>query len=93
MGAAPNRPAGPAGSSMQNVTIHLAKTELSRLIKAALAGEDVVIFKGDKPVVRLVPVPQGKFVFAVLEPEALGAGPDFLSPMDEDELAAWRGRR
>ena len=25
--------------------------------------------------------------------EALGAGPDFLSPMDEDELAAWRGRR
>ncbi len=78
---------------MQNVTIHVAKTQLSRLIEAVLSGEDVVISKGDKPVVRLVPIPQGQFVFGVVEPEALGAGPDFLSPMDEDELAAWEGRR
>ncbi len=77
---------------MRNVTIHVAKTQLSRLIEAALSGEDVVISKGDKPVVRLVPIPQGQFVFGVLEPETLGAGPDFLSPMDEDELAAWEER-
>ena len=38
---------------MQIFTIHAAKTQLSRLIEAALAGEDVVIAKGDKPVVRL----------------------------------------
>jgi prevent-host-death family protein len=78
---------------MQNVTIHVAKTQLSRLIEAALSGEDVVISKGDKPVVRLVPIPQGQFVFGVVEPELLGAGPDFFSPMGEDELAAWEGRR
>jgi prevent-host-death family protein len=77
---------------MRNVTIHVAKTQLSRLIDSALSGEDVVISKGDKPVVRLVPIPQGQFVLGVLEPETLGAGPDFLSPMDEDELAAWEGR-
>lgn len=78
---------------MQKVTIHAAKTQLSRLIEAALSGEDVVIAKGDKPVVRLVPIPQGRFKFGVLEPGALGKGPDFFSPMDEDELAAWEGRR
>ena len=54
---------------MRNVTIHVAKTQLSRLIEAALSGEDVVIAKGDKPVVRLVPIPQGQFKFGVLEPE------------------------
>jgi prevent-host-death family protein len=77
---------------MRKVTVHVAKTQLSRLIEAALSGEDVVIVKGDKPVVRLVPIPQGKFKFGVLEPGALGDGPDFVSPMDEDELAVWQGR-
>ncbi len=77
---------------MQKVTIHVAKTQLSRLIEAALAGEEIVIAKGDNPVVRLVPIPQGKFKFGVLEPGALGEGPDFFMPMDEDELAAWEGR-
>ena len=77
---------------MRKVTIHAAKTQLSRLIEAALAGEEVVIAKGDKPVVRLVAIPQGQFKFGVLERDALGAGPDFFSPMDEDELADREGR-
>ncbi len=77
---------------MRKVTVHVAKTQLSRLIEAALSGEDVVIAKGDKPVVRLVPIPQGIFKFGVLESGALGDGPDFLSPMDDDELADWEGR-
>ena len=77
---------------MRKVTVHVAKTQLSRLIEAALAGEEVVIARGDKPVVRLVAIPQGQFKFGVLEPNALGAGPDFFAPMDEDELAAWEGR-
>ena len=77
---------------MRKVTIHVAKTQLSRLIEAALAGEEVVISQGDKPVVRLVAIPQGQFKLGVLEPGALGAGPDFFSPMDEDELADWEGR-
>jgi antitoxin (DNA-binding transcriptional repressor) of toxin-antitoxin stability system len=78
---------------MRKVTVHVAKTQLSKLIEAALAGEEVVIAKGDKPVVRLVAIPQGQFKLGVLEPGALGDGPDFFSPMDEDELAAWEGRR
>lgn len=33
-----------------------AKNQLSRLVKNALAGEDVVIASNGKPMVRLVPV-------------------------------------
>ena len=76
---------------MRKVTIHVAKTQLSRLIEAALAGEEIVIAKGEKPVVRLVPIPQGAFRFGVLPLGALGLGPDFFAPLDEDELAAWEG--
>jgi antitoxin (DNA-binding transcriptional repressor) of toxin-antitoxin stability system len=77
---------------MRKVTIHAAKTQLSRLIEAALSGEEVVISIGDRPVARLVAIPQGQFKFGVLDPDALGAGPDFFSAMDEDELSAWEGR-
>ena len=35
--------------------IYAAKTHLSRLIEKAVQGEDVVIAKAGKPVVRLVP--------------------------------------
>jgi len=39
---------------MFQVNIHEAKTNLSKLIKKVLAGEEVVIAKGNKPVVKLV---------------------------------------
>jgi prevent-host-death family protein len=37
-------------------TVHAAKRQLSKLTDAGLAGEEVVIAKGSKPVVRLVPI-------------------------------------
>ena len=77
---------------MAQFTVHVAKTNLSKLIDAALAGEDVVIAKGRKPAVRLVPIPQGRFKLGLLKGQLSGPGPDFLAPMDEDELAAWEGR-
>ncbi len=39
---------------MYQVNIHEAKTHLSKLIKRVLEGEEVVIAKGNKPVVKLV---------------------------------------
>ena len=77
---------------MQRVTIHVAKTHLSRLIEAALAGEDVVISRGSTPVVRLVPVVKQTFQIGLLAGQ-LGIGPDFLAPLDEDELDLWEGGR
>jgi prevent-host-death family protein len=38
--------------------IHSAKAHLSRLIKRALAGEEVVIAHSGQPLVRLTPVQQ-----------------------------------
>lgn len=35
-------------------TVHEAKTNLSRLIRDALAGQEIIIARGDKPVVKLV---------------------------------------
>ncbi len=37
-------------------TIHEAKTNLSKLIQMALAGEEVIIANRDKPVVKLVAI-------------------------------------
>jgi len=71
-------------------TVHAAKTNLSKLIEAALAGDDIVIAKGNKPVVRLVAIPQAKFKIGLLEGQ-LGSGPDFFEPMDEPELHDWEG--
>lgn len=39
---------------MKIVNVHEAKTHLSRLIEEALAGEEIVIARGNQPVVRLV---------------------------------------
>ena len=38
---------------MSTVTIHEAKTHLSRLIQRALSGEEIIIARRDKPLVRL----------------------------------------
>ncbi len=39
---------------MYQVTIHEAKTHLSKLIQKALSGEEVVIARGKQPLVKLV---------------------------------------
>ena len=77
---------------MQQVTIHAAKINLSKLIEAALSGEEIIIAKGGKPVVRLVPIVQGAFKFGVLKGK-LGAGPDFFEPMQSNDLDRWEGGR
>jgi antitoxin (DNA-binding transcriptional repressor) of toxin-antitoxin stability system len=41
---------------MKYHTVHEAKTNLSRLIQKACEGEEVIIARGKKPVVKLVPV-------------------------------------
>jgi prevent-host-death family protein len=45
---------------MLQVNIYEAKTQLSRLIEKSRNGEVVIIAKGNKPVVRLVPMEKQK---------------------------------
>jgi len=74
---------------MAQFTVHDAKTNLSRLIAEVLAGGEVVIARGNVPVVRLVPVnPRGVRRFGALAGRiSLDAG--FDEPLPDDELAAW----
>jgi prevent-host-death family protein len=39
---------------MKTVNLHFAKTHLSRLVDDAVGGDDIVIAKAGKPLVRLV---------------------------------------
>lgn len=41
---------------METITIHKAKTELSRLIERVCRGEEIVIARGKTPVAKLVPL-------------------------------------
>lgn len=41
---------------MKTVNIQAAKTHLSRLVEEAARGEEIIIAKAGKPMVRLVPV-------------------------------------
>ena len=74
------------------VTVHAAKTNLSKLIEAAQAGEEVIIAKGKRPVARLVPIPQKTFTTGLLKAKLSGTVPDFFEPVPEDDLALWEGR-
>lgn len=67
------------------VTVHQAKTQLSKLIAAAEAGEEVIIARGDTPVVKLTPILQPR------EPWLKGQGLDesFWDPLPEEELRGW----
>ncbi|MSP82632.1 MAG: type II toxin-antitoxin system Phd/YefM family antitoxin [Alphaproteobacteria bacterium] len=73
---------------MATVTIHQAKTQLSRLIVRACAGEEIVIARGKMPVARLQPVPAPKRGFGSMRGR-FTIGDDFDEPLPEEELAAW----
>jgi len=42
------------------VNIHEAKTQLSKLIQAAVNGKQVIIARGNKPIVRLEVLPEAR---------------------------------
>lgn len=75
---------------MKAVNIHEAKTSLSALIAAAEAGEEVIISRANKPVVRLVPVraKPARRVFGLHKDNVLYISEDFNAPLP-DEL--WLG--
>ncbi len=80
--------------SMATVTIHAAKTNLSKLIARAEAGEEIVIARGKEPVVRLTPVAEKKAGrgFGSMK----GIWPDlpdafWFDPLPEEELRLWEG--
>ena len=75
---------------MKVVTIHTAKTHLSRLIAEVTEGEQIVIARGKDPVARLVPIrPQKKGrVFGAMRGRAKVDG-RFFEPLSDKDLDAW----
>jgi prevent-host-death family protein len=72
------------------VKMHQAKTQLSMLVAAALAGEDVVIARGSEPLVRLTPVAPAakKRQFGAYKGQ-FEIPDSFFEPLSEEELALW----
>jgi prevent-host-death family protein len=72
---------------MTITNIYDAKTQLSRLIEEAAAGNDVVIARGGKPVARLTRLdePRRKLKFGVLRGK-VRISEDFDSPLADDVL-------
>lgn len=76
---------------MAVVTVHEAKTNLSKLIAEVIAGEEVIIARGTVPAVRLVPVDApGKRRFGALRGK-IAIDARFDEPLPEVETAAWQG--
>ena len=79
---------------MATVTIHQAKTNLSKLIALVEAGEEVVIMRGKNPVARLTAMTtrKPKPSFGMLK-DKIQPLPDefFFDPLPEDELRLWEG--
>ena len=76
-----------------NVSVHGAKTQLSRLLDLVEDGEEIVIERHGRPVAQLVPVRPRR-------PSALGSmrgefemAEGWERPFDDDEAEAfWSGR-
>jgi prevent-host-death family protein len=78
---------------MATFTIHHAKTNLSKLIARAEAGEEIVIARGKQPVVRLTPVAarKRKRVPGLLKGKLNIPDSFFFDPLPEEELRLWEG--
>ena len=70
-----------------------AKTQLSKLVERALAGEEVVLTHGKSrtPMVKLVPVEASRVHMRPvgLYKGQIDIGPEFFEPLPEEELALW----
>jgi prevent-host-death family protein len=79
---------------MAILTIREAKVRLSKLIARAEAGEEIIIARGRKPVVRLQAIAprKGKRTPGRLAGKFNLPDEFFFDPLPEEELKPWEGR-
>jgi prevent-host-death family protein len=72
---------------MKTVNIHAAKTNLSRLVEEAAAGEEIIIAKAGKPMVRLTPIKKKNLekTFGMLKGK-IWISDDFDAPLPPEVL-------
>ena len=76
---------------MSTVNMHEAKTNLSKLVERAAAGEDIVIARAGVPVARLVPVQHHQPVLLGLLKGRIRIGDDFDSALPDEVQQAFDG--
>ena len=78
---------------METVNIYEAKTRLSELVDRAVAGDDVVVSRNGKPLVRITKLEASKrpIKFGVLKGKVRIAK-DFDAPLPADVIADFEGR-
>ncbi len=78
---------------METVNIYDAKTRLSQLVDKAASGEDVVVSRNGKPLVRITRLAATKrqIKFGVLKGKIKVAS-DFDAPLPDEVLAGFEGR-
>jgi len=76
---------------MSQFSVHEAKTQLSRLIERALAGDEVIITRGSKAVVRLVAIQPPATERKPGSMKGLIIDSSFFEPLPDSELAGWEG--
>ena len=72
------------------INVRDAKAQLSRLVDAALLGEEVIITRADKPCVRLMPLEQSPRQPGAASDKA-ALTPAFFEPLPDRELRSWDG--
>ena len=77
----------------KQVNIYEAKTQLSKLVDRAAAGEDVILARAGKPVARLTQLeaPKRTIRYGVLKGK-IKVSADFDDPLPDDLLALFEGR-
>jgi prevent-host-death family protein len=78
---------------MRTINMHAAKTQLSRLVEAAAAGEEIIIARSGKPMARLGPLagPRQKRRLGILAGK-LRVPEDFDAPLPDEVIEAFEGR-
>jgi prevent-host-death family protein len=78
---------------MTVVTVRQAKAQLSELIARAEAGEAIIIARGGRPVVKLMPIAKRatRRRFGALKGKLSLPDVFFFGPLPEEELKLWEG--
>ena len=77
---------------MSTVNIHDAKTHFSKIINKVLAGEEIIIAKGGKPLVRLTPYTESKALRKGGQLKGMiEVSPDFDAPLPKDTFHKFYG--
>jgi prevent-host-death family protein len=76
---------------LKQVNVHVAKTELSRLLAEVERGREIVVARDGTPIAKLVPFrrPGARRLRVGDWKGRIRIARNFDAPLDEDDLKAW----